>query len=677
MTQPVRARTAALVGAMIGLVGVAGARVAGGACTESSDANAVKKSLRQATRCDYKTLRSGPDPGCTITPPPSCAGTLVTDATNLAYGLDPLTEVDASAVRDQLKCQKRIGKAVAYYVSTKLRYLIKGKTPAEAEAKAIKRLDQLPDLCAVAAAADPGSSLVLPRVGPQCAAAIGAPGAAVDTAALRDCLRQLGEVWVDRFGPNPQPLRPNIVFILTDDQRWDTTDATHSPDSTPIMPGTRQELGGSGVELINAFMGTPLCCPSRTSILRGQYSHTTHVYSNGGANGGATAFGTEDQETVGTLLQAAGYRTGFYGKYLNGYDALWTNPNPPYVPPGWTEWHAFKKPMYFNYTLVENGVEVPYGAADADYSTDVLREKAKQFITDSVTLGQPFFIYLALKAPHLPLTPAPRHDGKYTGLAPWRPASYNEADVSDKPAWVQNMSPLTPTEQADLDNIRIKQLEMLQAVDEAIGGSTTYGVTGIMQTLRALGVDGNTIVVYFSDNGWQWGEHRMEKKNKPYEESIRAPMFIRFPKLAPLPRVESKFALNIDLCPTFVELALRASDPQPTITFDGASLVRLVDGTAPAWRSDLMTEGWPNNHTWATVREAQWKYTELPVTNGDPNTTFELELYDLFNDPLELTNVASDPANAARIAAMAARLRQIRPTWPGDSNGQIDPDEDE
>jgi len=130
--------------------------------------------------------------------------------------------------------------------------------------------------------------------------------------------------------------------------------------------------------------------------------------------------------------------------------------------------------------------------------------------------------------------------------------------------------------------------------------------------------------------------------------------------------------LNVDLCPTFVELARRATDPAPTITFDGTSLIRLVDGTAPSWRTDFMTEGWPGNHVWATVREARWKYTEIALTPGDPNTAFDLELYDLLTDPLELNNVAADPANASRIATMAARLRQLRPTWPGDSDSTVE-----
>jgi arylsulfatase A-like enzyme len=634
-------------------------------CTQRSEASDVRQSISRAVRCNDRVLRSGPGVSCTQSLPPGCAGSLVTDAVALGYGPNnpAAAEIDTRALRDQFTCQRQIGRAVSYYVSTMLRERVSGDTIAESDARAVRQLDRLADRCAVTVALD-ASGVVLPAVGPQCAAAVGSPGNPVDVTALRDCLHTLLQLWVERFGPDPQPLRPNIVFILTDDQRWDTIDATHSPFGTPIMPKVLSEMGGSGVQFTNAFMTTPLCCPSRSSILRGQYAHTTGVYSNSGTKGGADDF--VDTVTMGTLLQAAGYRTGYYGKYLNGYASLWTDPDPPYLPPGWTEWHAFKTPKYFDYTLIENGVEVTFGSTEAEYSTDVLRERAKVFISDSVALGQPFFLHLAFKAPHSPWTPAPRHTGMFATAVPWRPASYNEPDVSDKPTWVQNTPQLTAQEQADLDAIRISQLEMLQAVDEAIGGSTTYGITGIMQTLRDLNVADNTIVIYFSDNGWHWGEHRFQAKNKPYEESIRSPMFVRYPQLAPLARTESKFALNIDLCPTLAELA--GTTPPAGFDFDSASLVRLVDGTVPAWRTDFMTEGWPSGHQWATVRESLWKYTELPIGVPTPNPTMELELYDLTNDPLEETNVASDPANAARMATMAARLREIRPNWPDDAD---------
>src|SRR5262249_30191792 len=516
-------------------------------------------------------------------------------------------------------------------------------------------------------------------VGPQCAAAIGAPGTGGDAASLRDCLATLLGTGGDRWGPSPQPLRPNIGFLLTGGQRWDTTDAKHGVPGGAGKPRRRGEHAAHGVEFTQAFMTTPLCCPSRSSILTGQFSHRTGVYKNGGNNGGADDF--DDHSTVATWLMGSGYRTCLIGKYLNGYNTLWPNGSPPYLPPGWSEWDGMKNVAYYNYTIVEPDgmggyVENAYGNLPADYSTDVLREKAKAFITQSVGLGEPFFLYLALKAPHLPQIPAPRHEGLFQSIAPWRPPSYNEADVSDKPTWVQNLPLLDAAGQADLDQVRIDQLELLQANDEAIGGRTAFGNAGSLETLLGLGVADNTIVVYFSDNGWQWGEHRMRAKNKPYEESIRAPMFVRYLKLAPLPRKEDKFALNIDLASTFADLA----GVTVPIFQDGQSLLHVIDGTQPAgtWRTDFLTEGWPGGHPWATDREAQWHHTDIPNLLGNPATTFQTELYDLVTDPSELSNVASDPQHAARIAAMAARIRVMRQNWPIDSdpNGP-DPAEDE
>ncbi len=647
---------------------------AGAQCSTDDDANAARKTVKKAAKCNDKRLRSGPTATCTVDPPPACAGSLATDAVALAYGPNNPPAAAAKALSDQRRCQKKIGKGVADFVK-KLVFITKGLPPADAELKARRSLDKLVDKCVVQVAGDPVSGVVLPAVGPQCAAAIPAVGGTVDAVALRDCLLTLMRTWVDRVVPNPQPLRPNILFILTDDQRWDTTDGTHGLGGADVMPRTRAELGGSGIEFTNGFMTTPLCCPSRASILAGSFAHRTGVYKNGGNNGGADDF--DDAESIAVWLQDAGYRTSLIGKYLNGYAQLWNlNDDPPYVPPGWTEWQGLRRVSFFNWIIVQpdglGGYETFQGGnAEADYLTDVLRERAKTFITESVTAGDPFFLYLAFKAPHLPQIPAPRHEGLFQGIPPWRPPSYNEVDVSDKPAWVQA---LAPQNSAQLDQIRIDQLEMLQAVDEAIGGNPAFGIVGIMEHLRNLGVADDTLVVFFTDNGWYWGEHRLRSKNNPYEEAIRSPMFVRYPKLAPLERTEDRFALNIDFAPTFAELA----GVGVPIAHDGESLLRVLDGTAPTWRTDFLAESWPGNHPWALVRDAQWKYTELPITPGSPTGAFEKELYDLLADPYELNNVVNDPANAARAAAMAARLRELRPNWPIDSdpNGP-DPAEDD
>lgn len=626
-------------------------------CVSPFEAVGVGQSIRRATDCRIGVLDGGSSAadsaGCSATPAPSCSGTLVTDALRLAWGpgndLAPPAAPDR--LREQILCQKQIALGVRSFVEKRLVSLLTDEPADSADAVARAELDKVPAACAVTVARDPGG-LVLPSVGPQCAAAVGSPGDTVNGVALAGCLHTLLDVWVRRYGPAGAPLRPNIVFIITDDQRWDTIGPVHSVNGTDVMPGVRANLIDQGIQFDNSFLTTPWCCPSRSSVLSGLYAHNHGVLTNSPPLGGAAAF--DDSVTLATLLQGAGYRTGLFGKYLNLYDTLWVPPQPPYQPPGWDEWHAIEADKYFDYFLVENGVEVYYGSAPKDYLTDVLRNKAVTFIHDSVALGVPFFLYFAPLAPHEPYVPAPRHVGLFTGLAPWRPPSYNEADTTDKPLWVQQTSPLAPQQEAMYDQVRIDALETLQAVDEA--------VVTIMAALTLDNVDQNTIVVYYSDHGFLWGEHRLIGKNEAYEESIRGPMVVRYPALAPLPRSESRIAGNIDFLPTFADLA----GVVPPAT-DGASLVPLLDDTAQSWRTEILEEGWQPGHPWISLRSAQWKYTEY--------TTGDIELYDLVNDPDELTSAHADPANAGVIAAMSAQLHTLRPNWPADA-GCVDQDGD-
>src|SRR5262245_29883075 len=624
-------------------------------CTTKTDASAFKNSVKLAAKCNLRRLQRGPTVTCKTSSPPACAGTLATDAVALAWGANnpAAAAIDRRLLRDQYDCQKAISKGVDDFVAKKLGYLINGLSPADAETKARRSIDKLPDKCAVTVAQDV-STVLVPDVGPQLDAAVPpAAGGAVQPATLRDALVTLLETWVDRIGPHAAPLRPNIVFILSDDQRFDTIGLEHSKDGvTPVMPTVLNEIVNMGVSFKNSFVTTALCAPSRSSLLTGEYSHTTGVHDNGGADGGFGAF--HDASTLAVWLKAAGYHTGIYGKYINGY-----GPFAPYEAPGWDEWHVFKNVAYFNYTLVENGALVSFGSADADYSTDVLRDRAVQFIQNAPA-GQPFFLYFAPKAPHAPATPAPRHAGSFSGIPPWRPPNYNEADVSDKPAWVQAIAPWTPTKQANNDAFNQKQLECLQAVDEA--------VHALIQALQDKGQLDNTIIIFASDNGYSWGSHRWEPKQCPYEECMRVPLAIRYKPLAPLPRVETGFGLNIDHGETWAELGGATSDPG----VEGLSMVRLLDGTIPSWQDDFLNEHWdgtPDSEetdvgqitTNAQVRGTPWKYTEY-----DPA---EKELYNELTDPFELTNVASDPANAATVAALAARLRELRPGWPASPSG--------
>jgi N-acetylglucosamine-6-sulfatase len=617
--------------------------LAGAQCTTKTDASAVQKSIKLAASCNYKKLLKGPAIACKTSPPPACSGTLVGDAIALAWGGNnpAAAAVNRSVLRDQINCQKQISKGVVDFVGKKLRYLVQGLSASDAELRARHSIDKIPKKCLVIVTKD-ASGVVLPDVGPQLDAAVTLLKQ-VDTTALPDALVTLLETWVDRVGPNAAPLRPNIVLILTDDQRFDTIDTTHSIDGvTPVMPTVMNEIVGKGVSFQNSFVTTDLCAPSRSSLLAAKYSHTTGVHDNGGADGGFGAF--DDSSTVAVWLHAAGYHTGIYGKYLNGY-----GPAAPYQAPGWDEWHVFKNVAYFNYTLVENGTLVAFGSADTDYSTDVLRDRAVQFIQNAPA-GQPFLLYFAPKAPHAPATPAPRHVGSFSGIPPWRPPNYNEADVSDKPAWVQAIAPWGPTKQANNDAFNQKQLECLQSVDEA--------VAALIQALQDKGQLDNTIIIFASDNGYSWGSHRWEPKQCPYEECMRVPLAIRYKALAPLPRVETGFGLNIDHGETWAELG--GATPDPGV--EGMSMVRLLDGTTSSWRSDFLEEHWNGTiPTYAQVRGTPWKYTEYQTDTP--------ELYNETTDPFELGNVVTDPANAGTVATLAARLRVLRPGWPASPSG--------
>src|SRR5262245_26947532 len=438
--------------------------------------------------------------------------------------------------------------------------------------------------------------------------------------------------------------RPNIVFILTDDQRWDTIDQTHSVDGrTPVMQNVTTLLVQKGVLFQNHFVTTALCAPSRSSILSGKYAHTTGVHSNGGSDGGVQAF--DDSSTVAVWLKAAGYHTGIFGKYLNGYNKI-----APYQAPGWDEWHVFKAPGYFNYELIENGVDVPYGSAAADYSADVLRNKVVNFIG---TATEPFFVEFTPYNPHGPATPAPRHAGSFSGVPPWRPPNYAEPDASDKPAWVQAIT-WTQQDQQQTDAFRQKQLECLQSVDEAVGA--------IVQALTARGALKNTLILYSADNGYAWGSHRWKPKQCEYEECMRDPLIVRYAPLVPRARKEKRITLNIDFAETFAELA--GATPDPGV--EGVSLVPLLDKSATTWRTDLLNEHWDGqNIDFAQVRglftkpgktPKTWKYVEL--------ATDEKELYNKNNDPFELTNVSGVSGNGGFIAITAARLRELAPGWP-------------
>src|SRR5829696_9266261 len=217
--------------------------------------------------------------------------------------------------------------------------------------------------------------------------------------------------------------KPNIVFVIADDMR---------KDDLKYMPQTRSVLKAKCMSFQNAYVSNALCCPSRATIMRGQYAHNTHIWFNmsNTPEGGWQAYKNNglEQDNMATRLHDAGYRTALFGKYFNGY-----NEGNTYIPPGWDRWFATGSFKYFGYDVNDNGAIRHFGTRDSDYLTDVLSRQTQTFISDSASLDQPFFTYVAPIAPHLPSTPAPRDVHAYDGLKAARPPSFNEADVSDKP----------------------------------------------------------------------------------------------------------------------------------------------------------------------------------------------------------------------------------------------------
>jgi len=424
--------------------------------------------------------------------------------------------------------------------------------------------------------------------------------------------------------------RPNLILILTDDQRWNTLWA---------MPRVRELLGGHGVTFENAFVTTSYCCPSRASILTGQYSRHTGVLSNSPPDGGAPVF--RDGSTLATWLHAGGYHTALVGKYLNRYGTI-----APRIPPGWDTFDAISsepETTYYNITLNENGREVRYGGSPNVYSTDVLGNLALDFVRST---RPPFFLYFAPVAPHLVAAPAPQDVGAFAHLPPPSSPSYDEADTSDKP-WNGTIPPLSPRRANVISVDRRQMLQSLLELDRV--------VQALVETVAARGGLGDTVIAFASDNGFMWGEHRLEGKVWPYEESIRVPLVIRVPWVAPPGRTDRHMALNIDLASTFADLA----GVTPGLPQDGRSLVPLLRGAGPdpPWRSAFVVEylgheTFPESPPrFEAIRTTGYLYAEY--TNG------WRELYDLRRDPYELRNLAGQPGDASLQALLARRLHAL------------------
>jgi N-acetylglucosamine-6-sulfatase len=429
--------------------------------------------------------------------------------------------------------------------------------------------------------------------------------------------------------------KPNIVFILADDMR---------KDDMMYMPKTHSLLREQGMGFRNAFVSNAICCPSRATIMRGQYSHNTGVWSNSPTDSPSTTIGgwqayrdnSNEADTVATRLQDAGYRTGLFGKYLNGY-------NTTEVPPGWDRWFTHVNGIdYYDYQINDNGTIKHYESTSADYETDVIASHAKSFIGTSASAGVPFFAYVAPKAPHLPATPAPRDLHTYDGLKARRPPSFNEMDVKDNLSWIRQLPRFSDATKAKIDNQHERRAESLQAVDDL--------VAGVVGTLKDKGVLSSTYIFFTSDNGWHEGEHRIQQgKWRPYEEDIHMPLVVRGPGVA-AGSTTYKLVLNTDYLPTFTDLA----GEQIPYYVDGRSLKPVLDESVTSWRSAILLEAAANySQAYRGIRT---------VTNNTRRKYVEYaggarELYNLETDGYELTNSYDATAPPT---SLAMRLQALK-----------------
>ncbi|KUL24511.1 sulfatase family protein [Actinoplanes awajinensis] len=367
--------------------------------------------------------------------------------------------------------------------------------------------------------------------------------------------------------------RPNIVFVLTDDL---------STNLVPYLPSVLA-LQKEGTTFTDYTVTDSLCCPSRASILRGQYPHHTGIFKNHGADGGFQLFHSrgEEKSTFATDLQAAGYRTAFLGKYLNEYLPRNTQgTGRPYVPPGWDEWYVGGNAYQnYDYALNENGVVTTYGHRPQDYLTDVLSAKASAFITTAAASGRPFMMEVATYTPHSPYTPAAADTAKFLDVKAPRTAAYDTIP-DHAPHWLSRHAPLTTKQRQTLDLEFRRRVQAVQSVDRMI--------TSLRATLDRAGVAGDTIVVFNSDNGYHMGEYRLTSgKQTAFDTDVNVPLVVAGPGVRAGQTVPAVVE-NIDLRPTFAELA-GTTAPAPEV--DGRSLVPLLSGaTPPDWRDTALIE---------------------------------------------------------------------------------------
>ncbi len=359
----------------------------------------------------------------------------------------------------------------------------------------------------------------------------------------------------------------NVLFILTDDQ---------SASELAAMPNVQSLIGAQGVSFRRAYIPYPLCCPSRASLLSGDYMHNNGVRGNLPPFGGWERFRAHEANSLAPWMHDESYYTIHIGKYMNGYPTGLVPSEA--VPPGWDEWYGkiSEGPLYFNYQLIEktdplddSGL-VFYGDQSSEYQSDVFRDKAVEFIDGADVSQTPFMMNLWFNAPHAPFEPAPRHLFTLNGAPLPKLQAFNEKNMSDKPRWLRKQARRLPKSLIKLINReRRRRAEQLMAVDE--------GIRQVILELADEGILDDTYVIFASDNGYFRGEHRIAGgKYLPYDPSARVPLLIRGPGI-PAGAISDELVSAIDVPQTILDIA---GDPR---NVDGRSL--LPYAMNPALRS--------------------------------------------------------------------------------------------
>jgi len=436
---------------------------------------------------------------------------------------------------------------------------------------------------------------------------------------------------------------PNIVFILTDDQRADYLGiAGHPVVKTPNI----DRIGREGVWFKNAFAVTPLCSPSRASFLTGLYAHQHRVINNDKLGIDVAGF---NLLTWPRQLREAGYETAFIGKWHMGFDDSRR--------PGFDRWLGFKgQGMYIDGVVNDDSHQIQLDG----YMTDYLNEQAVAFVERK--REKPFALVLHHKAVHYPYLPAKRHESLYADYE-FQPPPTDPADLAGKPVLTTKpqrtptieMEGIAPEPQESRrgrgrqpSSVARDQFRCLASVDEGVGQ--------LFVALEKTGQLDNTIVIYSSDNGYLMGEHRQfDTKRWAYEPSIRVPLVMRYPPLIPAGSVREQIVANIDIAPTLLQIA----GVKPLEPMHGQSLMDILRGATAPGRAELLLEYFVEKvaaqvPAWQCVRTERWKY----IHYLDRPESFD-ELYDLKSDPNEWHNLAMQPANATQLSEMQGQLAEL------------------